>query len=57
MAALCVVSEVAVSVKAERHSHVTLLHHSVQVWVHTLEPDCTPIDLNLETLLEAMNIY
>lgn len=50
MAAPCVASEVAVSVKAENSvtSHVLPLHHSVQVWVHTLNPDYTVIDLILE---------
>lgn len=50
MAALCVASEVAVSVKAESSitSHVAPLHHSVQVSVHTLNPNCTAIDLILE---------
>lgn len=50
MAAPCVASEVAVSVKAENSitSHVLPLHHSVQVWVHTSNPDYTVIDLILE---------
>lgn len=50
MAAPCVASEVAVSLKAENSitSHVAPLHHCVQVWVHTLNPDCAPFDLILE---------
>lgn len=50
MAAPCVASEVAVSLKAENSitDHVAPLHHGVQVWVHTLNSDCTPFDLILE---------
>lgn len=50
MAAPCVASEVALSVKAENSitSHVAPLHHCVQVWVHTLNLDCAPFDLILE---------
>lgn len=50
MAAPCVASEVAVSVKAENSisSHVAPLHHCGQVWVHSLNPDCTPTGLILE---------
>lgn len=50
MAAPCVASEVAVSLKAENSitSHVAPLHHCVQVWVHTLNPDCAAFDLILE---------
>lgn len=55
MAAPCVASEVAVSVKAENSitSHVAPLHHCVQVWVHTLS--CTPIDLILEASPSAVS--
>ena len=56
MAAPCVASEVAVSVKAENSiisissssNHVAPLHHCVQVWMHTLNPDGPLIDLILE---------
>lgn len=39
MAAHCVASEVAVSVKAKNSitSHVAPLHHCLQVWVHIFE--------------------
>lgn len=49
MAAPCVASEVALSLKAESsiRDHVAPLRHCVQVWVHTLNPDCAP-DLILE---------
>lgn len=55
MAAPCVASEVAVSLKAENSitSHVVPLHHCVQVWVHTLNPDCALFDLILEPSPEA----
>lgn len=50
MAAPCVASEVAVSLKAENSitDHVAPLHHCVQVWVHTLNLDCASFDLILE---------
>lgn len=50
MAAPCVASEVAASVKAKNSitSHVHPLHHCVPVLVHTLNPNCSPIDQIVE---------
>lgn len=49
MAALCVASEVAVSLSAESSitDHVAPPHHRVQVWEHTLNLDCASFDLIL----------
>lgn len=57
MAAHCAASEVAVSVKAENsiNSHVVPLHHCVQVWMHTLNLDCTLMDLILEASPPAVS--
>lgn len=57
MAAPCVASEVAVSLKAETSvtDHVAPLHHCVQVWVHTLNLDCASFDLILEALAELLD--
>lgn len=55
MAAPCVASEVAVSLKAENSvtDHVAPLHHCVQVWVHTLNLDCASFNLILEAVRSA----
>lgn len=56
MAAHCVASEVAVSVKAENSitSHVAPLHHCLQVRVHVFESQLYT-DLILETPPQAVS--